>query len=96
MSLKDITHLIQSFGYPSLKIANYQEYLEAGLYGSIRNSNLIQSDLSAAGPSTFSIIFTLETKGFGGRFLRTEGGKAVEDSENLLMAIANLDFAQQM
>jgi hypothetical protein len=51
-----------------LKIANCQEYLEpnAGLSGSMRNSNLIHSDLSASGPSTLSIFFTLKTKGMGG------------------------------
>jgi hypothetical protein len=54
--------------HPSLEIANCQEYLEpqAGLSGSMRNSNLIHSDLSASGPSTLSIFFTLETKGIMG------------------------------
>jgi hypothetical protein len=91
ISQKAITHLIQSSGtlHPSLKISNCQEYLEleAGLSGSMRNSNLIHSDLSASGPSTLSIFFNLETKGMGGGFLRIEGGKAAEDLENLLMAI---------
>jgi hypothetical protein len=46
----------------------------------------IHSDLSVSGPSTLSIYFTLETKGMEG-FSRTEGGKAAEDLESLLMAI---------
>jgi hypothetical protein len=64
-----ITHLIQSSGNPSLKIANCQDYLEpdAGLSGSMRNSNLIHSDLSASVPSTLSIFFTMETKEIEGR-----------------------------
>jgi hypothetical protein len=68
ISRKVITHLIKSSGYPSLKIENCREYLEpqAGLSGSMRNSNLIHSDLSASVPSTFLIFFTLETKGIGG------------------------------
>jgi hypothetical protein len=78
--------------------ANCWEYLEpdAGLSGSMRNSNLIHSDLSTSVPSFLSIFFTLETKGMGGRgFLRTEGGKAVEDLDNLLMAIVWIEILQQ-
>jgi hypothetical protein len=52
--------------HQSLKIANCREYLEAGLSGSMRNPNLIHSDLSASVPSTLSIFFNLETKGMGG------------------------------
>jgi hypothetical protein len=57
--------------HPSLKIANCRDDLEpqAGLSGSMRNSNLIHSDLSASGPSILIIFFTLETletKGMGG------------------------------
>jgi hypothetical protein len=68
ISRKAITNLIQSSEHPSLKIANSQEYLEpdAGLSGSMRNSNLISSDLSASGPSTLPIFFTLETIGMVG------------------------------
>jgi hypothetical protein len=54
----------------------YQEYLEAGSSGSMRTSNLIHSDLTASGPSTLTIFFTLETKGFPGGFLLTEENKA--------------------
>jgi hypothetical protein len=50
----------------------------------------------ASGPSTLS-IFTLETKGMGGGgiFLCTEGGKAAEDLEILLMAIVWIEILQQ-
>jgi hypothetical protein len=65
ISRKVITHLIHSSGHPSLKMASCQEYLkpQAGLSGSMRNSNLIQSDLSVPAPSILSIFFTLGTKG---------------------------------
>jgi hypothetical protein len=33
---------------------------QAGLSGSMRNSNLIHSEISASGPSTLSIFFTRE------------------------------------
>jgi hypothetical protein len=71
ISWEAITHLIQSSGHPSLKIANFREYLDpqAGLSGSMRNSNLIHSDLTASGPSTLSTFFTLEIKGMGGGVL---------------------------
>jgi hypothetical protein len=62
----------------------------------MRNSNLINSDLSASGPSTLSTFFTLEMKGLGGGdFLCTEGGKAADDMENLLMAIVWIEILQQ-
>jgi hypothetical protein len=50
ISQKVITHLIQSSGDPSLKIAKCQKYLDpdAGLSVSMRNFNLIHSDLSAS------------------------------------------------
>jgi hypothetical protein len=80
--------------HPSLKISNCQEYLEAGLSGSMSNSNLIYSDLSASGPSNLYIFFTLKTKGMG-VFLRTEGYKAAEDLENLLILIVWMAFSQQ-
>jgi hypothetical protein len=78
-------------------IANCQEYLEpeAGLSGSMRNSNLIHSDLSVSGPSTLSIFFTLEKTGMGGQFSRTEGGKAAKDLENLITAIVWIEILQQ-
>jgi hypothetical protein len=97
ISRKAITHLIQSSGHPSLKIANCREYLEPqdGLSGSMRNSNLIHSDLSASGPSTLSIFFTLEIKGMGRGFSCTEGGKVAVDLENVLMAIAWIEILQQ-
>jgi hypothetical protein len=57
--------------------------------------NLIHSDLSASVPSTLSMFFTLETKGMGGGFSRTEGGKAAADLENLLMAIVWIEILQQ-
>jgi hypothetical protein len=85
-----ITHLIQSSGNPSFKIANFQEYMEAGWSGSMRNSNLIHSDLSASCLLTFSTFFTWETKEIG-----RVGGKLVEYLENLLMAIVWIDLAQQ-
>jgi hypothetical protein len=71
----------------SLKIASCREYLEfkAEFSGSMRNSNLIYSDLSASGPSTLSIFFILETKEWG--FSSTEGGKAAVDLENLVISI---------
>jgi hypothetical protein len=50
--------------------------------------------MSASGPNTLSILFTLETKGMG-RFLFTKGGKEAEDLENLLMEMFWNDFAQQ-
>jgi hypothetical protein len=37
----------------------------------------------------------LETKGMGGGFSRTEGGKAAVDLENLLMAIVWIENLQQ-
>jgi hypothetical protein len=84
--------------HPSLKIANCREYLEpqAGLSGSMRNSNLIHSDLSASVPSTLSIFFNLETKGMeGGGSRAQKGGKAAADLENLLMAIVWIEILQQ-
>jgi hypothetical protein len=72
ISWKAITHLIQSYGYPTLKLSNCRKYLEDGLSGSMRNSTLIHSDLSASVPSTLSIFFTLETKGMG------EGGSRAQ------------------
>jgi hypothetical protein len=72
ISRKAITYLIDSSGYPSLKIENFREYMEAGLSGSMRNSDLIHSDLSASGPSTLSIFFTLKTKGMGGSHAQKE------------------------
>jgi hypothetical protein len=80
-----------------LKIENFWEYLEAGFSESMRNSNFIHSDLSTLCQSTFSIFFTLETKGIGGGeiFSNIGGGKAAEDLENLLMAIVHIDLAQQ-
>jgi hypothetical protein len=65
ISRKTITQLINSSEHPSLKLENCQEYLEAGLSGSMKNSNLINSYFSASSPSTLSIFFTLETKGMG-------------------------------
>jgi hypothetical protein len=59
----------------------------------MRNSNLIHSDFSASGPSTLSIFFSLETKGMG-EFSLTEGGKAEEDLENLLIVIDHIDLVQ--
>jgi hypothetical protein len=61
-------YLIHSSGHPSLKIANCRDYLEpqAGFSGSMRNSNLIHSDLSSSGPSTLSIFFAMEIIGMGG------------------------------
>jgi hypothetical protein len=38
----------------------------------------------------------LETTGMGGGFLLTEGGKAAEDLETLLMEIVQIDLAQQL
>jgi hypothetical protein len=58
----------------------FQEPLEAELYGSMRNFDLINTDLSMSGPFTLSIFFTLETKEWGG-FLLTEGGKELKDLE---------------
>jgi hypothetical protein len=74
ISQKSIIHSIQSSRHPSLKIENCREYLEpeAGLSGSMRNSNLIHSDLSVSGPSTLSIFFTLETKGKEGGCSRAQ------------------------
>jgi hypothetical protein len=96
ISRKAITHLIQSFGHPSLKIANCQEYLEpqAGLSGSMRKSNLIQPYFSLSDPKTLSIFFILELKGMGG-LSHIESGKEVEDLENLLMAIVWIEILQQ-
>jgi hypothetical protein len=98
ISRKAITHLIHSSGHPSLKIPNCWEYLEpqAWLSRSMRNSNLIHSNLAASGPSTLSNFFTRETKGIGGGGVSsTEGGKAAKDLENLLMAIVWIEILQQ-
>jgi hypothetical protein len=83
--------------HPSLKIANCWDYLEpdAGLSGLMRNSILMHSDLFLSVQSTLSIFFTLETKGMGWGLSRTEGGKATEDSKNLLMSIVWIEFLQQ-
>jgi hypothetical protein len=87
-------YLIHSSEYPSLKISNFRGY--SGLSGSMQNFNLIYSDLSVSGPPTFSIFFTLETKGMGaGGFLCTEGGRSAEDLENLLMDIVHINLDQQ-
>jgi hypothetical protein len=50
-----------------------------------------------SGPSTLSNFFTLETKGIGegDGFSRTEGGKAAEHLENLLIAIFWIEIIQQ-
>jgi hypothetical protein len=40
--------------------------------------------------STLSIFFTLETKGMGEGFLRTEGGKAAEDLETYPLELSRL------
>jgi hypothetical protein len=69
--------------------------LEAGLSGSIKKSNLIHSDFYTSGPPTLSIFFTLEDKGMG-EFSRTKEDKAAEDLGNLLMAIVQIDLAQQI
>jgi hypothetical protein len=69
----------------------------AGLCGSMRNLNLIHSDLSASVPSTLSTFFTLETKGIGegGGLSHTEGGKAAADLKDLLMSIVWIEILQQ-
>jgi hypothetical protein len=84
--------LIQSSGHTSLKIAKFREYMEpqAGLSGSMRNSNLIHLDLSVSGLLTLSISFTLETKGMG--FSRTEGGKVADDMETYSWPSSGLIF----
>jgi hypothetical protein len=41
----------------------------------MRNSNLIHSDLSASGPSTLSIFFTLEMKGMDGGYCAQKEAK---------------------
>jgi hypothetical protein len=95
-STSESKNLIHSSGNQSLKIANFREYLEVGLSGSMKNCNLTNSILSVSGPSTLSIFFSLETKGKGvGVFSSKEGGKATEDMESLLMAIVQIDFAPQ-
>jgi hypothetical protein len=84
--------------HPSLKVANCQDYLEgeAGLYGSMKNSKLIHSDLSMSVPSNLSIFFTLETKGIKvGGVWHVEGAKAVVALEDLLMAIVCIEILQQ-
>jgi hypothetical protein len=70
-------HLINPSGHPPLKITKFQEYLEAGLSGSMRNFNVIHSVLSASGLSILPKLFTLETRSLEGEGLsHTEGGKA--------------------
>jgi hypothetical protein len=85
--------LIYFSGHPCLKRTNCQGYLEARLSGSMRNSNLIHSDLFASGPSALSIFFTLEIKQRGiVRFLPTEEGKAVEYLETYSCPLFRLIF----
>jgi hypothetical protein len=55
----------------------------------------MSSILLTSGPSTLSIFFTLE-KTNGGSSPGTEGGKVVEDQENLPMTIVQIDSAQQI
>jgi pantothenate synthetase len=84
--------------HSSLKIVRCREYLEAGLSGSMRNSNLIHSDLSASVPSTFSLSFTLETKGKGGesgRVLAQRRKKIIKKLKDFFVAIDQIDLAQQ-
>jgi hypothetical protein len=97
ISWKAITNLIHSTGHLFLNITKYWDYLEAGLSGSTRNSNFINSVLSVSALFKLSIFFTLETKDIGGRgiFLSTEGCKAAKDLENLLMVIVQIDLDQQ-
>jgi hypothetical protein len=75
-------YLIHSSGHPFLNIESCREYLEskAEFSRSMRNSNLIHSDLSASVPSTLSILFILETKGMGEEKggLQTVGDKIAE------------------
>jgi hypothetical protein len=91
---QQMSHLIHSSASQYLKIAYYQAYLESALSGSMRNSDMINSDLFASDPSTFYIFFTLETKGMGG-FSRIEGGKAAEDLENFIMVNVWIEILQQ-
>jgi hypothetical protein len=51
----------------------------------MKNSNVIISALSASGPSTLSIFFTLETKVMG--LLLKKGEKEAEDLRISLIAI---------
>ena len=87
ISQKAINHLIQSSGYPSLKIAKCWAYLEAGLLESMKNSNLMCSVLSTSAPSAFSSFFTLETNVMGGGGSHTAGGKPLPHFTHLLIAI---------
>jgi hypothetical protein len=79
--------MIYSSWHPSLKISKRHDYLEASLSRSMKNSNLIHSDLSASGLLTLSVFFSLEIIGMVGG----EGGKL----ESLLIAIVKIDLAQQ-
>jgi hypothetical protein len=72
----------------------FQEPLEAELSGSMRNFDLINTDLSMSGPFTLSIFFTLERKGMGG-VLAHRRRQRIERFGNLLMAIVKIDLAQQ-
>jgi hypothetical protein len=63
--------------------------LDAEFSGSMRNSNLIRSNLSVSKPSTLSIFFNFEKNEWG--FLQSEGGKVVEDFETLFIAIVQID-----
>jgi hypothetical protein len=58
-------HSIHSSVYPPLKKIKFQEFLEDVFSESMKNSNLIQSNLSMSELSALSIFFTLDTKGMG-------------------------------
>jgi hypothetical protein len=69
-----LKHLIHTSGHPSLKMEKCWEYLEsqAGISGSMKNSNLINSILPVSDSSTLSDLFILETKE-----IKEGGGKGV-------------------
>jgi hypothetical protein len=77
--------------HPSLKISNCQEYLEDGLSGSMRNSNLIHSELSVSDPSSSPCKVKVWKEGL----LRTKEFNEVEYLENIFMAIVHIDLAQK-
>jgi hypothetical protein len=94
ISRKAITHLIQSSGHPSLKIAINQVCMESGVVWIHEKLQLDPLRLVRFRPINLVHLLHLGNKR-NGMFLHIEGGKAAEDLENLLMAIVWIEILQQ-
>jgi hypothetical protein len=80
-----------------LEVSKLSGVLEDWVFWIHEKIQLDQLGLVSMRPINFVHLLHLGNKrnGKGGGFLRTEGGKEVEDLKNLLMAIVGIDFLQQ-